>query len=281
MRFQIAFPDAYPRLPPVVTFSTDMFHPLITPSTTYMYTTDMQDDGSVSATDQERLPTGGFSLRHGFPEWFVRGRRNITESRNSSGDQATNSPSQRTSSTAETPESVLRELPAYMQTNKRPVSVYSILKYIRSTFDNEEVLDSIPLSAAGNPGAWHAWRTHRRKAGKGSEGPSETPKAPALSEDTQVTPVGSPTKSLTSPRGSVTSPKKEMTSPRKGPLSPNKTTPQGAARRPAEWNWDGVWGDRVKKGINASLSEPVLFGPAGGPDDLVSDMMWSCRKNCR
>ncbi len=75
LRFQISFPDTYPNLPPLVTFSTDMFHPLITPLTTYTYTTDIQDNGTVSATDEERLPPGGFSLRHGFPAWFGRASR--------------------------------------------------------------------------------------------------------------------------------------------------------------------------------------------------------------
>src|SRR3989337_2223388 len=44
-----------------------------------MYTTDIQDSGTVSATDEERLPPGGFSLRHGFPEWFGRGARRSAE----------------------------------------------------------------------------------------------------------------------------------------------------------------------------------------------------------
>lgn len=84
LRFQISFPPSYPNLPPLVTFSTDMFHPLITPLTTYMYTTDIHDSGTVSATDDERLPPGGFSLRHGFPGWFGRGSRD-SGSRKSSG----------------------------------------------------------------------------------------------------------------------------------------------------------------------------------------------------
>ncbi|KAI1042900.1 hypothetical protein LB505_001027 [Fusarium chuoi] len=58
-----------------------MFHPLITPLTTYMYTTDIQESGTVSASDQERLPPGGFSLRHGFPDWFGRGRRSMVEAK--------------------------------------------------------------------------------------------------------------------------------------------------------------------------------------------------------
>ncbi len=54
-------------------------------------------------------------------------------------------------------------IPSYMQTNRPVVSMYQVLKYIKSTFDKPDVLDSVPLEAAGNPGAWHAWRTHRRK----------------------------------------------------------------------------------------------------------------------
>jgi len=41
-----------------------------------------------------------------------------------------------------------------------------------------------------------------------------------------------------------------------------------AARRPGEWNWDGVWEVRVKKGIDASVGEAMLFGKDAG-DDLI------------
>lgn len=40
----------------------------------------------------------------------------------------------------------------------------TLLNYIRSTFDDETILDSLPLEAAGNPGAWHAWKAYRRNA---------------------------------------------------------------------------------------------------------------------
>jgi len=36
-----------------------------------------------------------------------------------------------------------------------------------------------------------------------------------------------------------------------------------------EWDWDGVWEQRVRKGIDASISDSVLFGVSGGGDDLV------------
>ncbi|TQB68048.1 hypothetical protein MPDQ_004137 [Monascus purpureus] len=42
------------------------------------------------------------------------------------------------------------------------VPVVALLDYIRSTFDDATVLDSVPLAAAGNPSAWHAWKAHRR-----------------------------------------------------------------------------------------------------------------------
>ena len=100
------------------------------------------------------------------------------------------------------------------------MSTYEVLRYIRSAFDDEDVLDAVPLEAAGNPGAWHAWRTHRRlPAGKALSGQGEGAAA--------------------------------------------------TTRRPEEWNWEGVWEERVKRGTAASLSEGVLFGNAGGVDEVV------------
>lgn len=250
LRFQISFPDSYPRLPPLVTFSTDMFHPMITPLTTYMYTTDIQDNGTVSATDDERLPPGGFSLRHGFSEWFGRGGKSTQGSRQTSGQQAASSTSDPHASNAASPASAPRELPNYMQTNKAHVSTYDILKYIRSAFDSEEVLDAVPLDAAGNPGAWHAWRTHRRKLGK-------------LPEDRPAIDDGQP---------------QEASKIQTQEVVPERaSTPSNAAvRRPGEWNWDGVWEDRVKKGVAASLSEASLYGGSGLPDDLVRTASFVC-----
>lgn len=132
-----------------------------------------------------------------------------------------------------------------MQTSKKGTSAYEILRYIRGAFDDEEVLDSVPLAAAGNPGAWHAWRTHRRAAGK-------------LAGDSA--PVGD----------SQAHDGEDVRSAEGSPGSTKPAQPAGAPRQPGEWNWDGVWEDRVKKGIAASLSEPVLYGAATTPDDLVS-----------
>lgn len=244
LRFYISFPDTYPALPPLVTFSTDIFHPLITPLTTYMYTTDIQEGGTVSATDEERLPPGGFSLRHGFPAWFGRGSKRHTASQHTSTLQTPPRSSRATGgggrdSNSSTPNSKIAASEgspssaghgggtggtagsadglgskSFLDVHKRDVSTFEVLSYIRSTFDDESVLDSVPLEAAGNPGAWHAWRTHR---------------------GFHNLPEGDP-----------------------------------SARKPGEWNWEGVWEQRVQKGIEASLSEPVLYGGVGGVDDTVS-----------
>lgn len=131
------------------------------------------------------------------------------------------------------------------------ITTVEVLRYIRSTFDDEEVLDSVPLEAAGNPGAWHAWRTHRHKLGivpamvqkleksalhEGSDGGDSSPSSSGAPEGYQSLAGG--------------------------------TSETPGSRRPGEWNWEGVWEVRVKKGIDASLGESVLYGKDAG-DDLI------------
>ncbi|CAG8961955.1 hypothetical protein HYFRA_00013735 [Hymenoscyphus fraxineus] len=243
LRFQISFPPSYPSLPPLVTFSTDIFHPLITPLTTYMYTTDIQDSGTVSATDEERLPPGGFSLRHGFPAWFGRASRRSVERNRSDSLQTP----RKANSGVESPGSILSgrsSSPTVGQNTggsrstasepgRRDITTYEVLRYIRSSFDDDQIMDDIPLEAAGNPGAWHAWRTHRAKLAM-----------------TAATEAGS---TSTTNQGNL--------------MSPRITSPT-AARKAGDWNWDGVWEIRVKKGVEASVSEAVLYGTSTG-DDLI------------
>jgi hypothetical protein len=133
------------------------------------------------------------------------------------------------------------------------VSTYEVLRYIRSTFDDDEVLDSVRLEAAGNPGAWHAWRTHRVKVGK-LNSPTHQIHPASRSSDESDCP----------PDCSSKSPPREV---RQRIASAGTSAPM-AARRPGEWNWDGVWEVRVKKGIDASVGEAMLFGKDAG-DDLI------------
>ncbi|KAK0636941.1 ubiquitin-conjugating enzyme/RWD-like protein [Bombardia bombarda] len=266
LRFQISFPDLYPSLPPLVTFSTDLFHPLITPLTTYMYTTDIHDNGTVSASDDERLPPGGFSLRHGFPGWFGRSSASISSPASRRQRQGTGTstpqttpPRQRGSgSTAalSSPSSSSTAGTTVVGGGRRTsmdTSTYEVLRYMRSTFDDAEVLDAVPLEAAGNPGAWHAWRTHRRQtAGTGKPLPAE-PGAGAGESSSQA-PNGGGGGGVASPAGSS---------------GPPATIAAATPRRPGEWNWEGVWEDRSKKGITNSLSEAVLYGNAGTADEVI------------
>jgi hypothetical protein len=240
LRFQISYPDAYPGLPPLVTFSTDIFHPLITPITTYTYSTDIQDNGTVSATDDERLPPGGFSLRHGFPQWFGRRARNAASSsrQTSAQQQLAHTPPRQPmaslgSGGTSSSKNSAGDSPGFAETHRKEVSTFEVLHYIRSAFDDEMVLDSIPVEAAGNPGAWHAWRTHRQASGK-------------VFADTAT--------GASNPSGITAA-------------APGSNT---AVRKPGEWDWEGVWEERVKKGVAASLSDPVLYGGVGAADDVVS-----------
>ncbi|KAJ5764929.1 hypothetical protein N7520_004488 [Penicillium odoratum] len=245
LRFQIRFPDIYPDLPPLVTFATDVFHPLIVPLTTYTFSTSSASDNPVSATDDERLPPGGFSLRHGFPHWFGRAKRSGivsgASSRNVSEKSAVLvteerakpiSPSAEDDATSDAPEPIeteevadtesprIAQIPSDAQfaEARKVVPVAELLDYIRSTFDNESVLDSLPVEVAGNPGAWHAWKAHRRGGDSGDW---------------------------------------------------KKGSPQ--ARQPGDWHWDGIWAKRVQVEIEASHSDPMLFGGAarGGGDEMI------------
>lgn len=220
LRFQVSFPSPFPASSPLITFSSDIFHPLLTPLTTYTYTTSTSDVDTVSATDDERLPPGGFSLRHGFPQWFGSGKDKTSESRVSSTSVADSAASQPKTATS-TP------------------NMYEILEYLRSAFTDEAFLDSVPLQAAANSGAYHAWKTHRARETGG-----ETIKSEAQSSGSRA----------------------------RSPLSlpPRSETPTaGRTRRPGEWNWEGVWEERVKRGVQNSLAEPILFGAAAGGDDIV------------
>lgn len=130
---------------------------------------------------------------------------------------------------------------------RRDVTVVEVLHYVRSAFTHYTVLDSVPLEAAGNPGAWHAWRAHRQRTRQLSPSPSLLG-----GSDVEVS------------HGS------NAGVPRSDHQQDARNPPDGAARQPGEWSWEGVWEERVRRGVEASQSEAVLYGNASGRDDLVS-----------
>jgi len=212
LRFQMSFPSHFPDQAPLITFSSDIFHPLLTPLTTYSYSHSATDSQTVSASDQERLPPGGFSLRHGFPQWFSTARDGAKS-------------------------------PAHA-VDKSEITIMDILEYLRKAFNDETFLDSIPLEAAANQGAYHAWHTHRaRKLG---------------------------TSRAVSPQSGISSKRSSGIEAISGTLSGEKDTSINArGRRPGQWNWDGVWEDRIRRGIQSTVSEQALFGSASAADELI------------
>lgn len=89
---------------------------------------------------------------------------------------------------------------------------------MKRAFDDETALDTLPLEAAGNSGAWKAWRAYRRSNETDNKLVDSVP----------------------------------------------------GLHKQDEWSWDGVWEERVRKGIDASIAESTLYGGSGGGDDLVS-----------
>lgn len=150
LRFEIHFPDQFPEQPPVVVFSTDIFHPLVVPLTQYTFSAGALDgSGNISASDQDRLPPGAFSLRHGFPSCF--------------GPAA----SARTSLDAEVQQDTAKvgedDSPVTLPLLEResPEIILQLLRHLKQAFEDPALLDSVPFSGVGNPSAWHAWRAHR------------------------------------------------------------------------------------------------------------------------
>lgn len=113
--------------------------------------------------------------------------------------------------------SVLR-YPSDPGSQAKPINIIEVLGYMKRCFDDEIVLDTLPLEAAGNAGAWKAWRAYRRSTN----------------------------------------------------LVIDNVTLENSTKRQDEWSWDGVWEERVRKGIDASITESTLYGnTAGGGDDVV------------
>lgn len=240
LRFQVSFPPNYPSLPPVITFISDIFHPLVAPLTTYTYTTGSSSSETVSATDEERLLPGGFSLRHGFPNWFGRSQKSASSSATSSrvvsdahegaanrreGLYKHSSPEDLSSrgSSLRSESFRMSNFRSRLRYPNQPsllIRMTEVLEYMKRAFDDETALDTLPLEAAGNSGAWKAWRAYRRSNETGSK---LVDSVPSLSKQ-------------------------------------------------SEWSWEGVWEDRVRKGIDASIAESTLYGGTGGGDDQVSFM---------
>ena len=206
--------------------------------TTYTYSTGSPSSETVSASDDERLAPGGFSLRHGFPRWFGRSQksaqtsalssRNVSDAHLKHANQSEDlykpplpedSSSKRSSPRAESSRMAnVRMRPGHSLQPSQQAKISEVLEYVKCAFDDEDLLDALPLEAAGNLGAWKAWRAYRRSCETDNK---HFESAPDL-------------------------------------------------QKQDEWSWDGVWEERVRKGIDASIAESTLYGGTSGGDDMVS-----------
>jgi hypothetical protein len=156
-------------------------------------------------------------LKEGFPEWFDHDGKAVSEEvSRQQGDQPAGS-----------------ESAEEQQDTPAPAAA-------TPAFSAPEIVDSVPLSSAANPSAWHAWRTYRAKV---------------LGENRAQSPAALPS------GGDAGSDRS---------LSPRAAQP-GGARRPGEWNWSGVFEDRVRKVVASSRAEGTVFGGGSGEvGDVVS-----------
>ena len=244
----MSFPAGYPFSPPLVTFYTDIFHPLLTPLTTATFSSVGSDSDSEGTAVQEALPPGAFHFRHGFPRWYNKGSTEKLPSSDSSmaasgRDTSPNKLNRKPHSTAEAGKLAKTE-----PSTNEIIHIVDILRYMRQSFELVSVLDSVPFEAAGNPGAWYAWRAYRQKQ---QEKERQEATEPAT------------------PKGHARTPSKAAhgrTSSR-GVNRSQGDTP-GRPKKPSEWNWEGVWEQRVKRAIQDSVSEGTLFG-AGGDSEIA------------
>lgn len=155
LRFQIVFPDDYPSLPPLITVSTDIFHPLLIPLTTYTFSHGVSDaSAAVSSREEDRLPPGAFCMRNAFPSWFGPAQQIQVSPMNVGNKSGRPRPRSRSPEISSVdPNEPLKEW--------GDVNIVQVLEYMKAAFEDPEILDNLPLECAGNQGAWHAWRAYR------------------------------------------------------------------------------------------------------------------------
>lgn len=152
------------------------------PLTQYTFSASAVDASStVSASDEDRLPPGAFSLRYGFPEWFSRGH--LVE--NKSNTASVTDPDLSRPLTPGSPVLGSGNGPEnYQVAEDRKSIILKILNHVQNAFENDAMLDSMPLDSAGDPSAWHAWRAHRGMAGRDVR--PKSPRSPMIGGKDEV-----------------------------------------------------------------------------------------------
>ena len=234
--------DHFPYQAPSIAFTSEVFHPLVAPLTTAAPSSIV-----ASATDDEYLPPGGFSLKDGFPEWFANSEYKPQGSKDLLGNVSWRLDGSHQSSLKPGPVTEFKRLGSGNE-SQEPSStqminehgtkslenhpcmfpnMVKVLSYMKRAFEDESLLDVLSSAATENSSAWHAWKAYRKLTRSRSSSDLHRRTLPDFTEPTSVRP-----------------------------------------RKPGEWNWDGVWETRVKRAVEASISQPVLYGSTEG-DDVV------------
>lgn len=114
----------------------------------------LDSTGTVSASDQDRLPPGSVSLRHGFPHWY-----NRSSSLRSSLASDKNRQDHNELEHNHTSLGSIQALEQDAQDSR--ITCLKVLEHLKMIFEKEDSLDNISLETAGNPSAWHAWQAYR------------------------------------------------------------------------------------------------------------------------
>ena len=169
LKFTVLFPTSYPANPPIITFLSDIYHPLIVPPTPPPTNAPLPAQSSPGKSQPSAahynhnqnvlyLPPGSFTLSHGFPSWHSAPSPKSTISLG--GKKLPPQPPQ------ESPDHI--SLSLVSSSSEKEKNILQVLYYIKSVFSSVSVLDDIPPHLATNLGAWRAWRSFREADPVGS-----------------------------------------------------------------------------------------------------------------
>lgn len=138
-------PDQYPDTAPLITFDTEVFHPLVAGNASQTSTGKPARPTAEDSEYSASLPTGGFSLQHGFPSWFTQQTPNQpdTPDRKKLGKRLT------------------ARAGFIATTKQRRPHIAEALQYLKRAFSDETLLDALNYLEVVNADALKAWLGYR------------------------------------------------------------------------------------------------------------------------
>ncbi|KAF8423267.1 hypothetical protein EV426DRAFT_602871 [Tirmania nivea] len=174
LKFTVLFPTSYPADPPILTFLSDIYHPLIVPPTPPPLSSSSTHSSPGMSQPQppaahinynqniSNLPPGSFTLKHGFPNWCSTPSPRATSSPDSKRLPPNPPVAPLESSLSSTPWN-------HAASPEKEKNILQVLYYLKSVFSSVSVLDDIPPHLAANLGALRAWRSFRETSNIGGK----------------------------------------------------------------------------------------------------------------